>query len=465
MAPSPQSVDVVVVGAGLSGLRAARELHSAGLKYVVLEARDRIGGKTLSVQASPGGKGLVDMGAAWINDTSQSEMYNLAREFGFDLVEQRTGGTSLYRDGEGEVHCIPYGVPAKLEPEQLRQVEQLLQVISEHVDKCDLEHPAGGLDAQRLDSITVKEYADGFNDPGASQLVNAITRSLLGVESDELSALFFLDTLKRGTGLTNVLSDHKDGGQYLRNRQGNQAFCERLAAGLHADSVKVNCAVEAISPRDAGCVVEASNGASYKAHRVIVSVPTPFYSSIRFDPDLPPGKKTLSQSTESGYYTKTVLVFDEPWWHSTNLSGEYSSANGPIGFTRDTCVPADGQYSITCFHTGASGRQWSTLSAEERRRVVLEDFRAAFRKVVDPVPEPIHVVEKDWTQDEWARGGPGPIMKTGLLAGEAGKSISESFGNIHFVGTETSPMWRGYMEGAVRSGIRGGKEVAAALTK
>lgn len=113
MASDPYSFQVVVVGAGLSGLRAAREVHDSGLSYVVLEAMDRIGGKTLSIQASSGSKGVLDMGAAWINDTSQSEIYNLAKEFEFDLVEQRTGGINLYKDNQGEVHCIPYGMQAK----------------------------------------------------------------------------------------------------------------------------------------------------------------------------------------------------------------------------------------------------------------------------------------------------------------------------------------------------------------
>jgi monoamine oxidase len=201
--------------------------------------------------------------------------------------------------------------------------------------------------------------------------------------------------------------------------------------------------VTSITQKDGGCIVETSNGTSYKAEKVIVSAPTALYSLIRFDPDLPPAKKKLGQSTASGYYSKTVLVFQEPWWHSADLSGEYSSADGPIGFTRDTCVAADGQYSITCFHTGDPGRQWSKLSAEERKQTELRDFRAAFSKAVDHVPEPISVVEKDWTKDEWARGGPAPLMRPGALAGEAGQSLSEPFGSIHFVGTETSPVWRG----------------------
>lgn len=193
-------------------------------------------------------------------------------------------------------------------------------------------------------------------------------------------------------------------------------------------------------------------------------MPTPLYPLIRFEPPLPPAKKALSESTESGYYTKTVLVFSEPWWHAANLSGAYSSADGPIVFTHDTCVPQDAQYSITCFHAGDPGRKWAGLPADERRRVVLRDFRTAFGKVVEKVPEPANVVEKDWTADPWARGGPAAVWRTGVLTGEAGKAITEPFGNVHFVGTETSPIWKGYLDGAVRSGIRGGKEVVAALS-
>ncbi|KAI8723025.1 Amine oxidase [Fusarium sp. LHS14.1] len=447
MESNTQPFQVIIVGAGLSGLRAAREVHNAGLSYIVLEAMDHVGGKTLSVKASSNGKGIVDLGATWLNDTSQSAIYGLAREFGFDLVEQRVGGVSLYQDHEREVHTIPFGMPAKMEPDQLEQAEQLLATIGEYAERCDLDNPSGGPDAKHLDSITVKDFADQFNDAGASMLINAITRSLLGVESHELSALFVLDILKRGTGLQNVLSDHKEGGQYLRNRQGNQAFYHRLMEGLKPGSVKVSAAVWSITQKDGGCVIETSDGTSYRAEKIIVSVPTPLYPTIRFDPDLPSSKKALSGSTEGGYYSKTVLVFDEPWWHAPNLSGEYSSADGPIAFTRDTCSPADDQYT------------------DERKQTVLRDFRAAFRKVVGNVPDPISVIEKEWTKDEWARGAPGPVMRPGGLTGEAGKSISEPFGNIHFVGTETSPIWRGYMDGAVRSGVRGGKEVIAALDK
>lgn len=165
-----------------------------------------------------------------------------------------------------------------------------------------------------------------------------------------------------------------------------------------------------------------------------------------------------------GYYSKTVLVFSDPWWHSANLSGVFNSNNGPISFTRDTSVPEAGQFSITCFHVGAPGRRWSELgSLAAKRNAVLKQFRDAFSTVVGSVPEPINIIEQEWTADEWAQGNPNPVMRPGLMMSEAGQSIRERFGNIHFVGAETSFVWKGYMEGAVRSGIRGAKEVIAAL--
>lgn len=230
--------------------------------------------------------------------------------------------------------------------------------------------------------------------------------------------------------------------------------------------MKISSAVKAITQKEGeGCLVETINGDVYRADRVIVSVPTPLYPLIHFEPSLPPAKKKLGDSAKSGYYTKTILVYAEPWWHSAGLSGVYSSTDGPVVFTHDTCIPQDGQYSITCFHAGDPGRKWSRLPAEERKQVVLQDICTAFGTVVDNIPEPINVIEKDWTKDPWAQGGPGPVWRPGFLAGESGKAIAEPFGNIHFVGTETSSVWRGYMDGAVRSGIRGGQEVVTSLDK
>ncbi|KAM5358100.1 hypothetical protein ACJZ2D_015593 [Fusarium nematophilum] len=442
MVPPAHFVDVIIVGAGLSGLRAATEIHSAGLSYVVLEADDRVGGKTLSVPASSNGTGLVDMGAAWINDSNQSEMFALAEEFDFDLIVQRAEGDSLNQDAQGRVTSIEYGLPGALTDEQLKEAQAMIAKISEYVDRSDLQNPHLGPDAKHLDSLTALEFADKeFGSDLSKALVTTLTRALLGVDADELSALFLIDYIKS-----------------------NQNFSTKLAEKLRKGSLKLSTPVTSIAQSSKGCTVKTRNGQRFYSKKVIVSVPTSLYHLIDFQPSLPPAKKELAESTTLGYFSKTVLVFDSPWWRDAGLSGVFTSPDGPVVFTRDTCVPEDEQYSITCFHVGEPGRQWSALSAQERQDAVLKQFNAAFSTVVDDVPKPISIVEKDWTKDHWFQGAPSPVMLPGTMTG-AGRSIRTPVKNIHFVGTETALVWKGYMEGAVRSGDRGAKEVIKALGK
>ena len=99
--------DTVIIGAGLSGLQAALKIHEAGHSVLILEARDRVGGKTCTVSLETGG--CVDLGAAWINDTNQSRMYRYAQRFNLELVKQNTVGNGLMQDIDGTVIPFAYG--------------------------------------------------------------------------------------------------------------------------------------------------------------------------------------------------------------------------------------------------------------------------------------------------------------------------------------------------------------------
>ncbi|KAK2616786.1 hypothetical protein QQS21_000163 [Conoideocrella luteorostrata] len=459
-----QCVQVIVVGAGLSGLQAATNLHNAGYTYTVVEAMDRVGGKILSLPSSDNGTGIVDAGAAWINDNSQSYMYNLAKDFGFDLVKQRAEGTSIFQKDKGDISLIPYQLPFDFEPQEIFDLLLLVGKLSRYVDRSNLQNPHLGPDAKELDSMTVLQLVSKITAlPTAKSAAGILTRALLGVEPDELSALYFVDYLKSGTGLWNIISDEKGGGQYLRNQQGNQQFPIRLAAKLTPGSIKLQSPVKSITQFNDHCVVETDKGDKLCAKKVISSVSTTLLPLIKFEPPLPQEKRQLIESTKLGSYSKTILIFSEPWWRRAELSGDFTSTKGPISFTRDTSTDKTNQFSITCFHVGQSGRQWSKLDPKQRQEATLAHFQKGFRAAVDHVPEPIKIIEKVWEEEPWIKGAPNPVMMPGLMTSKAGQSIRDSFGNIHFVGTETSFDWKGYMEGAVRSGVRGAQEVINSL--
>lgn len=204
---------------------------------------------------------------------------------------------------------------------------------------------------------------------------------------------------------------------------------------------------------------------SFRAKRVIVSVPTPTYHEISFSPPLSPAKLKLSQSTLHGYTAKLILAYKEPWWRPHGLCGLQQSNAGVICITRDTSVDSMGLYALTCFAEGDAGLAWSKLSASERKNEGVAHIRRAFGPFVggeDKVPEPIEAIEQEWWKDQWSQGCPCPAMPPKLLT-ECGHALRSAEGAVHFVGTETAYEWKGYMEGAVRSGERGAQEVIEAL--
>lgn len=249
-----------------------------------------------------------------------------------------------------------------------------------------------------------------------------------------------------------------------RNSPGNQNFSVRLANDLEPNTVYLSSPVASIEQKGRGsCTVTTLTGHQISCKRVIISVPTSLYHRIQFSPSLPATKKRLGDIAKLGFYAKVIVVYAYPWWRQAGLSGIFSSVNGPICCSRDTCVVEDRQYSITCMVTGDAGKDWSRLSPVQKHQLTMNQFNAAFLTQVKHIPDPLNVIVQDWSQEPWICGAPSPVMPPGLMTSDAGKSLREPFENVHFVGTETAIRWKGYMEGAVRAGIRGAGEVIALL--
>ncbi|KIX92342.1 uncharacterized protein Z520_11950 [Fonsecaea multimorphosa CBS 102226] len=456
--------DVIVVGAGLSGLEAARGIQAAGLSCLVVEAMDRVGGKTLSVQSVPGRVGVNDLGAAWINDTSQAEVYKLFKRYHLKGEFQRAEGKSLYQDMDGKITAAAYGEPSTSQGAKAA-LEKLLPGWSRLSESHRLEDPWASPGAKDLDGVSFKEYCEkelGF--PASINIADQLTRALLGVEADQVSTLYMIDYIKSATGLVNITSDLKEGGQYIRCRTGTQSIAINLAQELQPGSLHLATPVTAVEQSPSGCTVRSSTGAVFRSKKVVVSVPTTLYPSITFTPPLPAGKLALAENSILGYFSKVIFVWDEPWWRHQGFSGILQSSIGPVSLTRDTSIEADQVWSITCFLAGGPGQAWSQLSKMAREKAVWTQFCATFESVGGRVPEPVNVIEFEWSKQQYFLGAPCTVYGLNDLS-TVGADLRKPFHNIHFVGTETSVGWKGYMEGALRSGQRGSGEVVASLAR
>jgi monoamine oxidase len=204
-------------------------------------------------------------------------------------------------------------------------------------------------------------------------------------------------------------------------------------------------------------------GKSFRAIKVIISIPAPLYRTIKFSPPLPEYKTTLADSTTLGYYAKTLFIQHTPRGHDTNFSGSFILLNGAVPFSFDTSIDDDDRYSITCFSVGGTGRKWSILSPIKRSQTVLDQIASMIGdKHGHRVYETDEVIEMEWIKEPWSQGAPSPVMEPGLL-NKYGDVLRAPCGNLHFLGTETMYEWKGYMDGAISAGERGAQEVNQGL--
>ncbi|KAJ8118392.1 hypothetical protein ONZ43_g3997 [Nemania bipapillata] len=454
-----EATDVVIIGAGLAGLSAAHDVLKSGLSCVVLEARDRVGGKTWSL-ALEDGKGTVDLGAAWINDTNQSSMYALAKRYGAELIAQNTEGNCVLQDFDGRCTPFLYGELPNFDSATRRKLAEIRDMCEADCQALDTWKPKDtALDYQTFESYLLSRGADKV----ALATATVWTRAMLGQEPRDISALYFLNYCKSGGGLLQMRSDRKDGGQYLRVRQGTQVFALGLASSLPTDVVRLNSPVQAIA-QDGGCSVKVQAGGHvYAARKVITTVPGPVLKTINFSPPLPPAKQVWVDSLNYGYYTKAMMEFRSPFWVEKGFCGLAQSFTGPASVVRDTCSPADNKYILTCFMAGDPGREWAALPTPERERKLLAQLEKLFG-VKNLKKQFKQMVTHEWVHDEFSGWGcPCTSLTPGVLDTLGGDSLREPCGNLHFAGTETAGEWKGYMEGAVRSGERAAAEVVKDL--
>lgn len=293
------------------------------------------------------------------------------------------------------------------------------------------------------------------------------TRGTLGQDPSEVSALAFLEIARGALGIVNLRYDGKHGPQHLRLQEGTQAIPTGMAKLLPHGTIRLNNPVSSISrrtPRE--YVVTTVHGRQYQARKIIISIPGPAYKTIAFEPALPSQMESYTASIRFGCYVKFICLFKTPFWREKGFCGLSQSFKGPLNHTRDTSIDSQGNYALTCFVTSAPARGWLRLSDKDRKEVVLRQLGSLFTVGYDKVKEELlGTITSDWHQDQWAGWG---CPFACLPPGASGSGHDEELGNPRFggitvVGTEFTTEWRGYMEGAVRSGKRGASLVLSDL--
>ncbi|OTB00949.1 hypothetical protein M426DRAFT_64949 [Hypoxylon sp. CI-4A] len=448
--------DVVVIGAGFSGLQAAYSASKSGLSVAVVEARDRVGGKSWTVPLS-NQKGVADFGAAWVSDTLQPRIWSYITRFGLKTVKQRIGHTGVLIAADGSRIESPQGITPELPPEDKADLER----IRDHIQAESLK--PNGL-RREDDEVSLDQYVRNLKArPSTLAMINLWARVMHGLESTEESAAWFIDYCRTNRGLLAVRADDHTGGNYLRLTTGTQSIAKGIADLVGHGKIHLSSPVASIEDNKDSVTVTTTNGKSFLARKVIVSIPSTMYKEINISPPLPAAVQEVTNGTKLGHYNKAIVFYQNPWWRDLGYNGFIMSFRGPACVVRDTSVDEDGVYGFTCFVNGKEGEKWSQLYPHERRKAILDQLAAAFNVGTDSEAyRPIEFFDQVWKSESFSRGALAPVTAIGHYT-KFSHVYGKPVGNLHFVGTEYSNDWKGYMEGALASGEKGAKEVVDAL--
>jgi monoamine oxidase len=442
-------VDVVIVGAGVAGLTAARLLHRQGVSLVVLEARDRVGGRTLSQRV---GKDVLDLGGQWIGPT-QDRLAALAKELAVQTFPQYHQGKKILSWG-GKLRTFTGDVPW-LSTFAMIELLRMRSKFGALANTIRPEAPWDSPGALELDGLTVESWKQRhLRTRGARVFLDIVTRAVLTSEPRDVSFLYFLSYLRWGQGLDRLISI-PNGAQQDRFVGGAQQISERMAADL-GDRVRLNTPVLAIEQKTDGVVVRTPAG-DVAGHRVIVAIPPVLAGRIHYNPSLPAARDQLTSRMPMGSVIKYLAVYDKAFWREAGYSGEAFSDTGITTTTFDDSSHNGSQPALVTFSDGDVARVWSQRTPEERKKAVVGEFARFFGPAA---ANPTAFVEKNWLEEPWSRGCYVGVMGPGTMTAW-GSALREPCGRIHWAGTETATKWMGYIDGAIESGERVAQEVVS----
>lgn len=449
--------DVVIVGAGFAGLACARRLRAAGSSAVVLEARERVGGRS-----APGilaGRNL-DVGGQWVG-AGHDRLRDLLREHRLRLYPQYDDGAAiLYYGGRARrfIGNIPQvsrfiGEIPRVHPWALLELELGLRNLARSHADLPLDEPWRHPRAAALDAITLESWARRHLHSRAARAVfDAAVRAIFSAEPGDISLLYFLFYCRSNDGFEALIGTA--GGAQAELVEGGMHCLAVALADTCSGDLQAAEPVRAIR-QDADGVTAITDRGSYRARRLVLAIPPTLQADITFEPALPVARDRLGRRMPMGSVIKCLVAYERPFWRGAGLSGLAISHELPFSPVFDASPPDGASGALVGFFDGAPALAWSAAEPAARRAAVLDSLAACFGP---EARKPVDYVEKDWLAEPWSRGCYVGLMPPRVLT-ELGAALRTPAGRIHFAGTETATEYCGYIEGAIRSGERAAAEI------
>lgn len=443
-------LDCVVIGAGLAGLTAARDLLDREHTVLVLEARGRVGGRVENLDLADGQ--YVELGGQWLADGNDS-ILELVRRHGLAVVADDGRGSFRMRL-RGRTQSLPSPRDAaELTPFELADLGSGLLRLRRLGQRLRDDPAWAAANHVWLGQPLERWLGTNLRTAGARDRFGRVYRTAFGPLEPDTTLQDGLRHVNEGPNLESMLASN---GRLSQVRIAGGAFtlAQAMADEL-GPAVRLGSPVIRVIRSDDAASVVLADGATIRARRVIIALPPRLAVGLEHEPALPDWRLETAARVAPGTVIKACLVYERPFWREEGFSGQSSSDEGPVRVTFDTTTAEGGRGLLMGYFEGADADSLSRRSISLRQRAFTE---AAVRMFGDRAAQPLQYAERDWAAEPFTGGCHGAHFAPGLWT-TVGPALAEAEGVLHFAGAEYSARSNGYMEGAVRSG----HEAAAAV--